>query len=196
MSKRLFDFIFSLVGLILLVPFFLFVSLIISFQSKGGAFYLQKRVGKDGRDFNLIKFRTMYSGSDSKGLLTIGDHDSRITIPGQWLRKSKLDELPQLFNILKGEMSFVGPRPEVRKYVLLYNDEQKKVLTVKPGLTDYASLEYINENEVLMSYSDPEKAYLETIMPAKLALNLRYIEEKSPIKDIGIIIRTIARITG
>ena len=136
------------------------------------------------------------TGADNKGLLTIGEQDHRITKTGWWLRKYKLDELPQLINILKSEMSFVGPRPEVRKYVEMYNEEQKKVLLVKPGLTDYASLEYINENEVLTSYSDPEKAYIETIMPEKLALNLRYIHERGLIKDVGIILKTISKIAG
>jgi lipopolysaccharide/colanic/teichoic acid biosynthesis glycosyltransferase len=138
----------------------------------------------------------MVSGAENKGLLTIGDTDSRITRTGKWLRKYKLDELPQLINILKGEMSFVGPRPEVRKYVNLYSDEQKKVLEVKPGLTDYASLEYLNENEVLTTYSNPEKAYIDTIMPKKLTLNLNYIKERNLIKDLQIILKTIIKIAS
>ena len=156
MVKRLFDLLFSILGLVVLSPLFLIVSLFIISDSRGGIFYFQRRVGKNNKDFNLIKFRTMMTGADNKGLLTIGEQDHRITKTGWWLRKYKLDELPQLINILKSEMSFVGPRPEVRKYVEMYIEEQKKVLLVKPGLTDYASLEYINENEVLTSYSDPE----------------------------------------
>ena len=194
MAKRLFDFFFSIIGLVILSPLFIVISLFIAFGSKGGVFYLQKRVGIRNKDFNIIKFRTMYSGSDKKGLLTIGDHDSRITKTAKWLRKYKLDELPQFFNILKGDMSFVGPRPEVRKYVDLYTPEQQLVLTVRPGLTDFASLEYINENEILINYPDPEKAYVEIIMPEKLGLNLQYIKEGNLIKDLGIILKTIKRI--
>lgn len=194
MAKRLFDFFFSLIGLVILTPLLIVISLLIAFDSKGGVFYLQKRVGKRNKDFYIIKFRTMYSGSDKEGLLTIGEHDSRITKTGKWLRKYKLDELPQLFNILKGDMSFVGPRPEVRKYVDLYTTKQQMVLTVRPGLTDFASLEYINENEILSSYPDPEKAYIEIIMPEKLALNLRYIKEWNLMTDFGIILKTISRI--
>ncbi len=194
MIKRLFDILFSLIGLIFLSPFFLIISLIIVFGSKGGVFYFQKRVGKNNRDFRLIKFRTMFSKSENQGLLTIGDKDSRITKAGIWLRKYKIDELPQLLNILKGEMSFVGPRPEVRKYVDLYNERQKTVLDVKPGLSDYASLEYINESEILSGFSDPEKAYVEKIMPAKLELNLKYIREQGLITDTKILYKTLASV--
>ncbi len=194
MLKRLFDIFFSFIGLIVLIPLFILISIFIILDSRGGVFYLQKRVGKDNRDFSLLKFRTMRNGSDSGSLLTVGKDDPRITRVGAFLRKYKLDELPQLVNILKGEMSIVGPRPEVRKYVDLYNDRQKKVLTVKPGLTDYASLEYINENEILSKYDDPEKAYIEVIMPEKLELNLNYIKEKSFLTDLRIIFKTLARI--
>ena len=136
----------------------------------------------------------MFTGSEKKGLLTVGESDSRITSTGKWLRKSKLDELPQLLNILKGEMSFVGPRPEVRKYVDLYNEQQKQVLSVRPGLTDYASIEYVNENEILAKYADPEKAYIEAIMPEKLKLSMKYIKEKNLFVDLKIIFRTIGKI--
>ena len=136
----------------------------------------------------------MFSGSEKKGLLTVGESDSRITSTGKWLRKFKLDELPQLLNILKGEMSFVGPRPEVRKYVDMYNERQKLVLSVKPGLTDYASIEYANENETLAKYPNAEKAYIEIIMPAKLKLNMKYIEEKNLWVDLKIIFRTIGKV--
>ncbi len=192
--KRIFDLVFSLAGLIILSPLFLLLSLLILLDSKGGVFFRQNRVGKDNRDFQLIKFRTMRSGSDKKGLLTVGDRDSRITRSGYFLRKSKLDELPQLSNILKGDMSFVGPRPEVRKYVVLYDEEQQKVLSVRPGLTDYASIEYINESEILAASADPEKTYIEKIMPAKLKLNAKYIREQSFSTDMKIIAKTIARL--
>jgi len=194
MSGRIFDIIFSITGLIILFPVFLIISFFILVNSKGGVFFLQTRVGKNNRDFRLIKFRTMFVNSENKGLLTIGNTDRRITKTGKWLRKYKLDELPQLVNILKGEMSFVGPRPEVRKYVDLYNETQMKVLSVKPGLTDYASLEYINENEILQQYDDPEKAYIDKIMPEKLELNLKYINEKGFFTDLGIMVRTIRKI--
>jgi len=196
MTKRLFDLLFSFLGMVVLSPLFLIVSLFIISDSKGGVFYCQKRVGKNNIDFNLIKFRTMMTGADNKGLLTIGEQDQRITKTGRWLRKYKLDELPQLINILKGEMSFVGPRPEVRKYVELYSPEQAIVLSVRPGLTDYASLEYINENQVLSNFSDPEKAYVEIIMPAKLLLNLKYISEQGMITDLEIIFKTLRKIAS
>jgi len=194
MLKQLFDLLFSGLGLIILSPLYILLSVFIVIDSKGGVFYLQKRVGKNNKDFRLIKFRTMRINADKAGLLTIGGNDSRITKIGFWLRKYKLDELPQLFNILKGEMSFVGPRPEVRKYVDLYNYGQMKVLTVKPGLTDYASLKYISESEILATFDDPEKGYIEKIMPEKLALNLLYIKEQGFITDIKILIRTVSRI--
>lgn len=192
--KRLMDIFFSLIGLILLFPLFLIIGLIITLDSKGGVFYKQIRVGKDGKDFKLFKFRSMAVGSDKKGLLTVGGNDSRITKPGYFIRKYKIDELPQLINVFIGNMSLVGPRPEVRKYVDLYNQEQQKVLTVKPGITDYASIAYINENEVLGKSSNPENTYIEEVMPSKLKLNLKYIEEKSVITDIKIIFKTIAKI--
>lgn len=196
MAKRLFDIIFSLAGIVLLLPFFLLISLVIALSSRGGVFYVQKRVGKDGKDFSLFKFRTMYTGADSKGLLTVGAKDSRVTRAGYFLRKYKLDELPQLFNVLFGSMSLVGPRPEVRKYVELYNDEQKKVLSVKPGITDYASIEYSNENEILALSSTPEQTYISEIMPRKLDLNLKYIREKGVLTDLKIIFRTITKIAS
>ncbi|MCD4791146.1 MAG: sugar transferase [Bacteroidales bacterium] len=191
MVKRLFDILFSLLSLIILSPLFLIIAFLIKIDSKGGAFYIQKRVGKNNKDFNLIKFRTMFVKSDRQGLLTVGERDNRITGIGKCIRKYKIDELPQLINILKGEMSFVGPRPEVRKYVELYDDRQKQVLSVKPGLTDYASLEYVNENKILAGFSDPEKAYIEQIMPAKLELNLQYIKEQGILADFKIIIKTL-----
>ena len=192
--KRLFDIFFSITGIIILLPFWLIISLLIILDSKGGIFYKQIRVGKDNKDFYLLKFRSMRTDADKKGLLTVGGRDPRITRMGYYIRKYKIDELPQLFNVLKGDMSLVGPRPEVRKYVNLYNETQKKVLTVQPGITDYASIEYSNENEILGKASDPEKTYIEEIMPAKLKLNLKYMEEKGLVTDITIIFRTIAKI--
>ncbi|HNY45223.1 MAG: sugar transferase [Bacteroidota bacterium] len=194
--KRIFDLLFSFLGLVILSPFLLVIAILIVIDSKGDIFYLQQRVGKDNKDFNIFKFRTMRPNSDKQGLLTVGAKDSRITKIGVFLRKYKIDELPQLINVLIGNMSFVGPRPEVRKYVDLYNSEQKKVLTVKPGITDYASIEYSNENELLARSENPEKTYIEEIMPAKLELNLKYIKEASLLTDIKIIFKTFAKIVS
>jgi lipopolysaccharide/colanic/teichoic acid biosynthesis glycosyltransferase len=163
-------------------------------DSRGGVFYMQKRVGAGGKDFRMIKFRTMVKNAEKKGLLTIGFHDSRITKVGYFLRKHKLDELPQLINVLIGEMSFVGPRPEVRKYVDLYTAEQRQVLTVRPGITDIASIAYFDENETLKESDDPEKKYIEQVMPHKLALNIKYLNDRSFFKDVDIILKTIGRI--
>ena len=196
MGKRLFDMFFSLVGLIVLFIPFLIIAILILIDSNGGVFYKQTRVGKDGVDFDLLKFRSMASGSDKSGLLTVGGRDSRITKIGYTLRKYKIDELPQLINVFVGDMSLVGPRPEVRKYVELYNSEQKKVLSVKPGITDYASIEYSNENELLGKAVNPEEVYITEIMPAKLKLNLKYIEEQGLRIDFKIILNTIGKIIG
>lgn len=192
--KRLFDIFFSTIGIIILLPIYLIISLLIIFDSKGGVFYTQKRVGKKNIDFKIIKFRTMRSDSDKKGLLTVGSKDARITKVGYYLRKYKLDELPQLFNVFVGDMSFVGPRPEVRKYVDLYNEKQKEVLLVKPGITDYASIIYSNENEILGKSEDPEKTYIQQIMPHKLSLNHKYLENRGIITDLKIIVKTIMKI--
>ncbi len=163
-------------------------------DSSGGIFYKQERVGKDSRIFLLFKFRSMRTNADKNGLLTIGGRDSRITRMGYFIRKYKIDELPQLINVLLGDMSLVGPRPEVQRYVNLYNNEQKKVLTVKPGITDYASIEYSNENELLGKAENPEQVYINEIMPAKLKLNLKYIAEQGIVTDFKIILKTIAKI--
>lgn len=176
---RLLDIIFSAVGLLLLSPLFLIIYILIRCESKGGGFYCQQRVGKDGRMFGLYKFRSMRTGSDKKGLITVGGHDSRITRMGYFIRKYKIDELPQLWNVLKGDMSLVGPRPEVKKYVDLYTEEQRRVLSVRPGITDYASIEYVDENEILGKADNPDRIYVEEIMPAKIKLNMRYIENRS-----------------
>lgn len=157
-------------------------------------FYLQTRVGRNGHDFKLFKFRTMHTNADKQGLLTVGGHDPRVTKIGYYLRKYKLDELPQLFNVLFGTMSLVGPRPEVRKYVNLYTTEQKKVLSVRPGITDFASLEFINENDLLAKSSNPEQTYINEIMPTKLALNASYIAQQGVLTDFKIILNTIFKI--
>ena len=192
--KRLFDVLTCSLALILLLPLELAIALCIVSDSRGGVFYRQTRVGKNGNDFSLLKFRTMRPRADQNGpLITIGA-DNRITRCGHLLRKYKLDELPQLINIVKGDMSIVGPRPEVRKYVELYNERQRKVLSVRPGLTDYASLEYISESELLAQSSNPEKTYVDEIMPAKLELNLKYIENQSVKVDIKLIFKTLMAI--
>lgn len=192
--KRLFDICCSVLVLTLLLPVWLVIAVVVALESPGGAFYKQVRVGKHNRDFNLYKFRTMRTGSDKKGLLTVGERDTRITRVGYFLRKYKIDEFPQLFNILKGDMSIVGPRPEVRRYVDLYTPEQMRVLSVRPGLTDYASIEYVHENEVLAASSNPEQTYIDEVMPAKLALNLKYIENQSIAVDLSLIFKTFVAI--
>lgn len=187
---RFFDIIFSALGLVVLAPVFAAICLKIKLGSKGGCFYIQERIGKDGKPFGLYKFRTMRIGADSEGLLTVGEHDQRITRIGYFLRKTKMDELPQLLNVLKGEMSLVGPRPEVRKYVELYTEEQRKVLSVRPGITDYASIEYVNENELLSQAENPERTYIEQVMPDKIKLNMRYLEHYNLIEYFKIIFLT------
>lgn len=191
MLKRSFDIIFSFSGLILLSPLFLIIAVLVKADSKGPVIYKQTRVGKNGIDFEVLKFRSMRPGSESKGLLTVGGKDSRITKTGYFIRKYKLDELPQLINVLKGEMSIVGPRPEVRKYVLLYDENQKKVLNVNPGITDIASIKYKNENELLESSDNPEKFYIKEIMPNKIKMNLDYISDRSFFRDIKVILNTL-----
>ncbi len=192
--KRIFDLFFSFIGLIILLPFLLIISFLIFVTDGLPVFYIQKRVGRDAEDFGLFKFRTMKKNSDKMGLLTVGGRDPRITGIGYYLRKYKLDELPQLLNVFIGDMSLVGPRPEVRKYVDMYDEEQKKVLLVKPGITDYASLEYFSENELLARSTDPENTYIKEIMPAKLALNKKYISQMGVATDIRIILRTLKKI--
>ncbi len=188
---RLLDLIFSVIGLIILSPLFLLVMLWIVIDSRGPVFYRQVRVGRNGIDFRLFKFRSMRVNADKAGLLTVGGRDNRITNAGYYLRKFKIDELPQLINVLKGEMSLVGPRPEVRKYVDLYTPDQQKVLQVRPGITDMASIAYKNENELLAKSADPEKTYIEEVMPEKLKLNMVYIDDPSLINYLKIIFKTI-----
>jgi lipopolysaccharide/colanic/teichoic acid biosynthesis glycosyltransferase len=192
--KRFLDIILSFIGIICLLPLGAVLSAFVLVGSKGPVFYKQQRVGRKNTNFNLLKFRSMQTGSDKKGLLTVGNSDSRITKTGGFLRKYKFDELPQLINVLVGDMSLVGPRPEVRKYVEMYSTEQQKVLTVRPGITDYASLEYIDEDAILGASSDAEHTYVHIIMPAKLALNLKYVQEQSTWVDIKLIFSTIKQI--
>lgn len=192
--KRLFDFFVSGVALLVASPIFILIAIAVKLDSKGPVFYKQVRVGKDSKDFKIFKFRTMVTDADKQGLITVGNRDSRITRVGYFLRKSKLDELSQLINVFEGTMSFVGPRPEVRKYVDMYNEEQLQVLSVQPGITDIASIEYSDENAILAQYEDPDKAYIEIVMPAKLELNLEYIRRQSFLFDIYLIFRTIFKI--
>ena len=191
---RFFDFILSLVGLVVLAPIFIVLAIWIKIDSTGPVFYKQVRVGQNGIDFGLFKFRSMVVDADKKGLITVGGRDPRITRSGYFIRKYKLDELPQLINVLVGDMSLVGPRPEVRKYVELYTDEQQKVLSVKPGITDYASIEYMDENEILGKSNDPEKTYIEEIMPEKIKYNMKYIQNKNVSEYFKIIFLTLLKI--
>lgn len=189
--KRLFDILFSFCAIILLIPVFIIIGIWIILDSRGGIFYSQIRVGRNNRDFWLYKFRTMYTDSDKQGLITIGDNDSRITKAGRIIRKYKIDELPQLLNILVGDMSFVGPRPEVRKYVNMYNTEQLHVLDVRPGLTDAASIKYRNENQILAQQTNPDQYYINVIMPDKLNINLQYVHTHTLCNDLRLILLTV-----
>ncbi|MGN0226607.1 MAG: sugar transferase [Paludibacteraceae bacterium] len=191
---RIIDILASGIGLLLLSPIFIIVAIWIVIDNPGPVFYRQQRVGLNGKDFGLWKFRSMRVGSDKGSLITIGDHDSRITHAGYYIRKYKLDELPQLFNVFVGEMSLVGPRPEVRKYVDTYTLDQQKVLSVRPGITDYASIEYIDENKLLAQSSNPDKTYIEEIIPAKIALNMRYIEHQTVSEYFKIIFLTFGKV--
>jgi lipopolysaccharide/colanic/teichoic acid biosynthesis glycosyltransferase len=194
MSIRIADFFLSFIATVILLPFLLIVAIMIKAESKGPLFYIQSRVGKGGKNFILLKFRTMVPGSDKDGLLTIGNNDSRITRVGKFLRKLKIDELPQLINVIYGDMSLVGPRPEVKRYVDLYTEEQKKVLEVKPGITDYASIKFANENEILARSENSEKFYIEMIMPVKIELNMKYINERSLFLYFKILFITVLHI--
>lgn len=188
---RLLDILFSAIGLVLLSPLFVLFYILVWMESKGGGFFVQERIGKDGKPFGLYKFRSMKTEAEAEGQITVGAHDTRITRIGYFLRKYKLDELPQLWNVLKGDMSIVGPRPEVKRYVDLYTDEQRKVLTVRPGITDHASIRYINENEILCRADDPERVYIEQIMPDKIKLNMVYIEHHTLREYLRVILLTL-----
>ena len=190
--KRLFDIVCAALGLLVLSPVLLVCALLVGLTSPGGVLFRQERIGKDGVPFTIYKFRSMRK--DNAGLKISTSHDTRITPVGRVLRKTKLDELPQLWNVLKGDMSFVGPRPEVREYTDLYTPEQRQVLMVRPGITGLASIRYRNENELLTASSDPNRTYIEEVMPAKLALDLEYIPRGCISYDIKLILETLVTV--
>ncbi len=194
--KRIFDFIFSLIGLILCFPLFIIVAFLIKLDSKGPVFFVQERVGRNLKPFKVYKFRTMkYNPSEEGPKITVAC-DRRITNVGKFLRRYKIDELPQLFNVLKGEMSFVGPRPEVKEYVKLYESDYKKLLRIRPGITDPASLRYSDE-ELLLSLTDKwEEEYKKRILPDKIALSMSYVENHNIITDLKLILKTVLRAGG
>lgn len=191
---RFLDIIFSFLGLLILSPLLIIVYIAIVIESRGGGFYKQTRVGKDGKNFKLYKFRSMRVDSDSKSQITIGARDPRITKTGLFVRRFKIDELPQLLNVLKGDMSLVGPRPEVPLYVDMYTEEQRKVLSVLPGITDYASIRYVDENEILGKAENPHQTYIDEILPDKLKLNMEYIENRSVKEYFKVIFLTFGKI--
>ena len=190
----MFDILISGLGLFALSPLFILVAIWIKLDSEGPVFYKQSRVGKDNKDFQLYKFRSMVTQADMNGLLTVGDHDSRVTRAGYFIRKYKLDELPQLINVFRGEMSLVGPRPEVRKYVDMYTPEQMHVLDIRPGITDIASIKYRNENDLLAKAENPEQYYIDVIMQDKLRINLEYVKHNSLLNDFKMILDTFVAI--
>lgn len=194
--KRVFDVIVSGIILLVFLPFGIVISVAIALESRGGVFYRQERIGCKGKPFRLWKFRTMRKDADKLGKLTVGMRDPRITRVGYFIRKTKLDEFPQFINVLVGEMSIVGPRPEVKEYVDLYTPDQQIVLSVKPGITDYASLEYFKENELLGQSEDPRKTYIEEVMPAKIELNKKYIAKPTLGTDISIMWKTFLKIVS
>lgn len=188
--KRLFDIFASGLGLLFLSPLFLILAIWIKLDSPGPVFYRQVRVGRGNKDFRIYKFRSMRVGADKQGLITVGGHDPRITRSGYFIRKYKLDEFPQLINVFIGDMSLVGPRPEVRKYVDMYTPEQMHVLDVRPGVTSLASIRYRNENELLDKAEDPDQFYIDVVMQDKLAIDLEYVECASFWYDIKLIFQT------
>lgn len=191
---RIFDIFFATLGLVILSPLLIFVYVAIVLESRGGGFYRQERTGRYGKPFRLIKFRSMYVNADKHGLITVGGHDNRITRVGYYIRKYKIDELPQLINVVKGDMSIVGPRPEVKKYTDLYTEEQRKILDIRPGITDYASIKYVDENEILGTSDNPERIYIEHIMPDKIKLNMIYISQNGIKEYFKIIFLTLTNI--
>ncbi len=193
--KRFLDIICSLIGILILLPLFVLIGAWIFLDDFHSPFFIQERIGQFGKPFGLFKFRSMRVNSSQKVQITVG-RDPRITKVGHFIRRYKLDELPQLINVLKGDMSLVGPRPEVAKYVNLYTEQQRSVLQVKPGITDYASLEYFEESELLSKSANPEKTYIEEIMPAKIQINLKYISKASVKEDVKIIFLTLKRIVS
>ncbi|MDD7885810.1 sugar transferase [Flavivirga sp. 57AJ16] len=194
MLKRSFDVVFSIIGLFMLFPFLILIALLIKLDSKGPVLFVQGRVGKNNIDFNIFKFRTMRVQSQGKGLLTLGNNDSRITKMGYFLRRYKIDEFPQLINILKGDMSFVGPRPELRYYVNFYSESDMEIFTVRPGITGLASLKYRNEVELLKAAKNPEDFFINTIIPDKLKYNKAYIRKRNFFFDLKIIAITIIKV--
>jgi lipopolysaccharide/colanic/teichoic acid biosynthesis glycosyltransferase len=194
--KRLFDIIIALLISLCFLPFGMLIALAIVLDSRGGVFYRQERVGKNGIPFRLLKFRTMRVNADKEGQLTVGMRDSRITRVGLFLRKTKLDEFTQFWNVLIGDMSIVGPRPEVQEYVDLYTEEQRSVLAVRPGITDYASIEYFKENELLAKSDNPRDTYIQEIMPAKIELNKKYLSNPTLLHNFKIMWLTFKKIVG
>lgn len=189
--KRILDIVFAFLGLIFLLPLFLLISLLVMIDNPGRILFLQERVGRYEKTFRVIKFRTMKKDAHKKGLITLGSRDKRITRTGYFLRRYKLDEIPQVWNIIRGDMSFVGPRPEVKKYMELLSAEEKRYLAIRPGLTSLAALEYLKVNELLASSRHPEQTYIGEVMPAKLAMNLKYLEDMGFRTDLRILLRTI-----
>lgn len=196
MTKRLFDLFFSFCGLLLLSPFLLAISFLIKKEDKGPVFYRGERVGLRGKMFRIFKFRTMVVNAEKLGPSSTAEEDPRITRVGRWIRRHKLDELPQLINVFLGDMSFVGPRPQVQWAVDLYTPEEKVILNVRPGITDYASLRFSNEAEILKGAEDPDKAYLEKIHPEKTRLALQYVHDHSLLIDLKLILLTVRQVLG
>lgn len=194
MIKRIFDLVLSCIGLLCLAPILIIIAVLIKLDSKGPVLFIQNRVGKNNVDFNIYKFRTMRMASQTKGLLTLGNNDSRVTKIGYFLRRYKIDEFPQLINILKGDMSFVGPRPELRYYVNFYNEDDMKIFQVRPGITGLASLKYRNEVELLKAAENPEEFFIKTIIPDKLRYNKMYIEKRNFFFDLKLIFMTVVKV--
>lgn len=192
--KRIFDIFFSTLVVLFVLPLGFLLSVWILIESRGGVFYFQERIGKGGKKFKLIKFRSMRKNAHKEGLLTVGMRDSRITNSGYFIRKFKLDEFPQFLNVLKGEMSIVGPRPEVEEYVRMYSESQREILQVKPGITDIASLKYFEENRLLGESQNPRQTYIKEIMPAKIELNKEYLDNPTVMNDLKVMWATFLRI--
>lgn len=196
LSKRLFDIVFSVIVLLLFLPIGIIIGLWITMESRGGIFFIQERIGRSGVPFSILKFRSMLKNAESSGKLTVGMNDKRITRSGKFIRKFKLDEFPQFLNVLKGDMSVVGPRPEVKEFVDLYTSDQYKILDVKPGITDFASLEYFEENKLLGLSDNPKETYISVIMPAKIELNKKYLNNPNLLTDLKIIWKTFTKMLG
>ncbi len=196
LSKRLFDIVFSVIVLLLFLPIGIIIGLWITMESRGGIFFIQERIGRNGVPFSMLKFRSMLKNAEASGKLTVGMNDQRITRSGKLSRKFKLDEFPQFINVLKGDMSVVGPRPEVKEFVDLYTKDQYKILDVKPGITDFASLEYFEENKLLGLSENPKETYISVIMPAKIELNKKYLNNPNLLTDLKIIWKTFTKMLG